>query len=319
MKKSYIFIILIFVTLSNLNAQVNLGLGLIAKYNFTDASLDDLGPNFMYLLNNNGATPVTDRFGNANCAFQFDGFDDYLSASNDPNLTLGMGATISLWVKLNDVTTNQKLIGKLTTPPLSIDGGYLIGIENGQVAIETWVLGSVYYSLTAGNVIANQWTNIAVTFESTNYATLYIDGQAIDSVQVSDALEANTNDLIIGAAPWDPSFFKTNGIIDDIRMYNRKLNNAEINALYAEIVTGQNEQIKNEMTLSNNGVFYSVNAASNQKINGIVLTDISGKTIFNKTVNNTLNEQINLSPYSKGIYLVTVHSNTGLKTFKVTN
>jgi hypothetical protein len=237
MKKIYIILGLVIVSLNNLNAQVNLNLGLIAKHNFTDESLLDLGPNAIDLINNNGASPTDDRFGNPNSAYSFDGVDDYLSASNDPVLTLGFGATISLWVKLNDVSANQKLIGKLTTPPLSTDGGYLIGVENGQVMVETWVLGSVYYSLTAGSISANQWTHIAVTFQSTNYVTLHIDGQAIDSVQVSDALEANTNDLIIGAAPWDPSFFKTNGVIDDIRLYNRKVNNAELNAIYSATVS----------------------------------------------------------------------------------
>jgi hypothetical protein len=319
MKKIYIIIGLLAVNLTHLCAQINLNFGLIAQYNFTDESLDDAGPNFINLLNNNGAVPVDDRFGNPNSAYSFDGFDDYLSASSDPTLTLGYGATIALWVKLNDVTNNQKLIGKLTTPPLSLDGGYLIGVENGQVVVETWVVGSVYYSITAGNIAANQWTHIAVTFQSTNYVTLYLDGQAIDSVQVTDALEANSNDLIIGAAPWDPSFFKTNGTIDDIRMYNRKINNAELNAIYNEVVTGKNELQKNEMTIANHGGFYFINAGNHQKINRIVITDLSGRIVSNEWINNSSNEKVDLSLYSKGIYMATVYTTEGEKTFKVIN
>jgi hypothetical protein len=319
MKKIYIILGLVIVSLNNLNAQVNLNLGLIAKHNFTDESLLDLGPNAIDLINNNGASPTDDRFGNPNSAYSFDGVDDYLSASNDPVLTLGFGATISLWVKLNDVSANQKLIGKLTTPPLSTDGGYLIGVENGQVMVETWVLGSVYYSLTAGSISANQWTHIAVTFQSTNYVTLHIDGQAIDSVQVSDALEANTNDLIIGAAPWDPSFFKTNGVIDDIRLYNRKVNNAELNAIYSEVVTGNNELAMNEITITNHAGIVQFNAAHQQKISRITVSDVSGRLVLNEPINSSFQQQIDLTTFPKGIYLATVQTNSGEKTFKILN
>jgi hypothetical protein len=319
MKKIYIILGLVIVTLNNLNAQVNLNLGLIAKHNFTDESLLDSGPNAIDLINNNGASPTDDRFGNPNSAYSFDGVDDYLSASNDPVLTLGFGATISLWVKLNDVSVNQKLIGKLTTPPLSTDGGYLIGVENGQVMVETWVLGSVYYSLTAGSITANQWTHIAVTFQSTNYVTLHIDGQAIDSVQVSDALEANTNDLIIGAAPWDPSLFKSNGVIDDIRLYNRKVNNAELNAIYSEVVTGNNELAMNEITITNHAGIVQFNAAHQQKISRITVSDVSGRLVLNEPINSTFQQQIDLTTFPKGIYLATVQTNSGEKTFKILN
>lgn len=310
---------LLLVNLCHSSAQVNLNLGLIAQYNFTDESLDDLGPNFINLINNNGATPVEDRFGNLNSAYLFDGVDDYLSASNDPTLTLGLGATIALWVKLNDVTANQKLIGKLTTPPITLDGGYLIGIENGQVNVETWVVGSTAYSFVAGNVVANQWTHIAVTFQSTNYVVLHINGQAIDSVMVPDALEANSNDLIIGAAPWDPSYFKTNGVIDDIRMYNRKVNNAELNAIYTEVITGQNKLSNSSMTVSGSDGLFTFNAGTKQRMNKLVLTDVRGAICAEKMLNETQTEQLDLTQYNKGIYFATLYTTAGQKTFKLIN
>ena len=306
------------ITLS-LKAQVNLNLGLIAQYNFTNESLDDAGPNFINLINNNGATSVADRFGNPNGAYSFDGIDDYFSASNDPTLTLGFGATIALWVNLNDVTANQKLIGKLTTPPITFDGGYLIGVENGQISVETWVVGSTAYSFTAGNIVANQWTHIAVTFQSTIYVVLNINGQAIDSIAVPDALEANTNDLIIGAAPWDPSYFKTNGVIDDIRLYNRKVNNAELNAIYNEVITNTSQLNFDEMTIANNAGLYTINAGSKQNISKIILSDLSGAISLEIQGNHSKNEQVDLTNYPKGIYFATVYTGVGQRTFKLIN
>jgi hypothetical protein len=305
--------------LNQINAQVNLNFGLIAQYNFTDESLDDSGPNFLNLINNNGATPAADRFGNANYAYQFDGIDDYLSASNDPIFTLGFGATISMWVNLNDVTTNQKLIGKLSTPPITTDGGYLIGVENGQFKIETWVVGSTAYSLTAGNIVPNQWTHIAVTFQSTNFITLHVDGQPVDSIMVPDALEANSNDLIIGAAPWDPTFFKTEGLIDDIRIYNRKVNNAELNAIFTEVVTANKTLKQNEYSFYNNNGVYTINSVNAQKIKSIVVFDLNGKVANNQSLNNTTTASINLTNFPKGIYYANIISNDGVKTIKLVN
>lgn len=319
MKKIYLLASMLLMGYAQTNAQINLSFGLIAQYNFTDQSLDDSGPNFLNLINNNGATPAADRFGNPDYAYQFDGIDDYLSASNDPIFTLGYGATISLWVNLNDVNNNQKLIGKLTTPPISTDGGYLVGVENGQFKIETWVVGSVPYSLTAGSITANQWTHIAVTFQSTNYVALYVNGQAVDSVMVSDALEANTNDLIIGAAPWDPSYFKTDGIIDDIRIYNRKINAAELNAIYTEVVTGNQSLITNNYNFYNNNGVYTFNGNGKQMLNRITLCDVSGKTITNQTYNNVQSASLDLTSLPKGIYFATIYSNAGVKTLKLAN
>lgn len=318
MKKIYLLSGMLLCSLVPLSAQINLNFGLIAQYNFTDESLEDLGPNFINLINNNGATPVDDRFGSPNSAYQFDGLDDYLSASNDPILTLGNGATISLWVKLNDVTSNQKLIGKLTTPPITSDGGYLIGVENGQVSVESWIVGSTAYSFTAGSVPVNQWTHIAVTFQTTNYMVLHINGQAIDSISVPDGIEANTNDLIIGAAPWDPIFFKTDGVIDDIKIYNRKVNSAELDAIYNEVVTSSKLLTQNNFTYYNQGGVYTVNTGT-QIINNIVITDLSGRIISHIVSNNTQTEQIDLTNKPQGIYFATVYTNSGQKTLKLNN
>lgn len=319
MRKIYLLFFFGLGIIHEIKAQINLNFGLVAQYQFTDESLDDSGPFFLNLLNNNGASPSTDRFGIPNNAYQFDGIDDYLSTSNDPVLTLGYGATISLWVKLNDVNANQKLIGKLTTPPITFDGGYLVGVENGQFKIETWVVGSVPYSLTAGSITANQWTHVAVTFQSTNYVTLHVNGQPTDSVLVSDALEANGNDLIIGAAPWDQAYFLTDGVIDDIRIYNRKINSAELNAIYNEVLTGNEAIMSNEFNYYVNNGIYTINAGQNQKISSYILRDSGGRIVNMQASNNTTSENIDLRNLARGVYFASIISTHGIKTIKLIN
>jgi hypothetical protein len=44
----------------------------------------------------NGATLTTDRFGNANQAYSFDGVDDYIKIQNSPNF-LNQEYSVSIW------------------------------------------------------------------------------------------------------------------------------------------------------------------------------------------------------------------------------
>jgi hypothetical protein len=326
MKNKYKIVIFFLFAACFVQAQVNLTMGLVAQYDFTNQSLTDLGPNFLDLTNSNGATPVADRFGNPDFAYQFDGIDDFMSTPYNPVLSLGFGATISMWVNLSDVTPNQVLLGNMSTPPFGQDGGYLISVVNGQVVFDAWV-GSIaptlQYTLTAGNVAPNQWTNIAVTFMSAqpnNYIVLHQDGQVIDSTFVSDQLGTNTNDLVIGAATWSTDTLLTNGMIDDIKIYNRRINNEEITAIFNEVVTGVNHLEPNRITYFNNyNGSFTVNTKSEQRINQILVTDACGRLIQQLRSFGTQSEIIDLSNAAKGIYYAVIQTNTGTEIIKLVN
>jgi hypothetical protein len=325
MKKNYFLIFVSVLFISKGFGQVNLTFGLVAQYNFTNQDLTDSGPNFIDLINNNGALPVADRFGNADCAYQFDGVDDYLSAPYNPALTLGFGATISMWFNLNDVNANQVLLGNLSSPPFGQDGGYMLSVQNGQVIFDTWV-GSVspttHYFLTAGNVQPNQWTNVAVTFMSAqpnNYIVLHQDGQTIDSAFVSDALGTNTNDLMIGAPSWNQDSLLTTGIIDDIKLYNRRVNNAEISAIFNEVVTGvKSSAANNKLTyFSNYNGSFTISASGEKRINQILVSDASGRFVSSKSISGTQTTAVDLSQCARGVYYAAVQTNLGLETLKI--
>jgi len=326
MKNKYKIVIFFLFVASFAQAQVNLTMGLVAQYDFTNQSLADLGPNFLDLTNSNGATPVADRFGNPDFAYQFDGIDDFMSTPYNPVLSLGFGATISLWVNLSDVTPNQVLLGNMSAPPFGQDGGYLISVVNGQVVFDAWV-GSIaptlQYTLTAGNVQPNQWTNIAVTFMSAqpnNYIVLHQDGQVIDSTFVSDLLGTNTNDLVIGAATWATDTLLANGMIDDIKIYNRRINSEEITAIFNELVTGAKHLELNRLTYFNNyNGSFTVNTKSEQHINQILVTDACGRLIQQLRSFGTQSEIIDLSNAAKGIYYAVIQTNTGTETIKLVN
>ena len=76
--------------------------GLVAYYPFTNGSLNDSSGNGNNATNY-GATPTTDRFGNANGAYSFNGTSNYLILPSSSSLTsFTNNITLEAWVKINN-------------------------------------------------------------------------------------------------------------------------------------------------------------------------------------------------------------------------
>ena len=74
-----------------------------------------------------------------------------------------------------------------------------------------------------------EWHHYAVTWDGQE-VQFYLDGNAIGSTALTDALQANTEPLMIGCdPPGQAEYF--NGKLDEIRIYNRALSEAEIQQL----------------------------------------------------------------------------------------
>src|SRR5215475_7065552 len=91
--------------------QVNLSQGLLAYYPFNGNANDASG-------NNNHGTPMngvqltTDRFGNANSAYLFDGVDDYITIPNSASLNPTNAMSVALYFNPAQHAL-QTLIGKI--------------------------------------------------------------------------------------------------------------------------------------------------------------------------------------------------------------
>ena len=94
--------------------------GLIAAYEFSGNADDVSGNGNDGVVN--GATPTTDRFGNANSAYSFDGVDDYIHSST--TFSPQASGTISLWFNQE---SNPASFGSTTFTSSRSDNGYLDG------------------------------------------------------------------------------------------------------------------------------------------------------------------------------------------------
>jgi hypothetical protein len=168
---------------------------------------------------------VDGKFGKA---LRFDGVDDYVRVPVSAGSSLDFAGknkiTVVAWVKaLSSVTTNtDTFIGQDTSFFMRWRQGggnnWGAGIYNGA-----WRELSVPGAL-------NTWTHLALVYDG-SILKLYKDGVLAASLTTSGNLVANVKEINIGRFP-TATTQRFNGIIDEVRIYNRALSDAEIQALY---------------------------------------------------------------------------------------
>ncbi len=204
--------------------------GLVAYYPFNDNQLDESGSG-----NNGqstGGTSVPDRLGNDNAAFQFDGIDDFITVPDDNSLDLTL-FTLSGWMYLNEAVPdggfyNMFFKGEAGDPANS---NYAFSVNSDQNL-------SMFYEYDAGTNVSitgstsiniGEWYLFSTTFDGLELK-LYING--VEEASISQTNLPGTNDapVFIGTNTSGTSF--VNGILDDLRMFNRALTASEVLELY---------------------------------------------------------------------------------------
>ncbi len=189
--------------------------------------------------NNNGvvsgATLGNDRFGVANKAYRFnDG--NRIDVTNSASLSLSNAFSVSVWVNMQS-TTGRDGNGTVSTTPQqciftkNCDNGQLRGAINPQ-ADGSFILQT--YANTGDQIAIsfqlNQWKLISLTYDGSTLKQ-FVNGNLVSTkaTVLSLALSNNYN-LVIGNMGCYVYYF--NGFMDEFRMYNRGLSNAEVLDIY---------------------------------------------------------------------------------------
>ena len=322
-------------------AQVNLDKGLQAHYPFNGNANDESGNNNNPIFNN--ATITTDRFGNANSAYHFNGVYHYMRIPNKPSLNFGKEITLSVWVRPTgfyyDICHASQIISKgggNYNP-----GNYALRFDDALYTLGTGCNGAVCDSVHqnfrgTGTVLKpyggdfikkNQWYNVLYTNDGRT-ARLYVDCQLKYEVVFPETF-TNDEDLFFGKSDDDIFPFWLNGDLDDIRIYNRALNDKEIFALcndsikpqkidipalvkpVVELEKRKNELIK-EITVDNDSL--SITLYDNAEIDGDSITLIYNDKILTthqRLTDKPLTFWIKIAPGSSRNELVMYAENLG--------
>jgi hypothetical protein len=224
--------------------------GLVGWWPFTGNANDESGNSNNGTVN--GATLTTDRFGNTNTAYSFDGVNDFISIPDNNSLDFTTTYTISVWVQIPDYSTPQfpnqsgstdavrTILGKPRasgwTTGYSINSVYELyqGLSNNFThSINDGTSQSILAS--SFPLPLNSWINIIAVKTPTNIS-LYRNGVLEQTINTTLTLTNSSEPLYIGkeftnTAPIDwYRWFK--GKADDIGIWNRALTQQEVTALY---------------------------------------------------------------------------------------
>lgn len=166
------------------------------------------------------------RTGKTGMATTFEGSDDYIDFSAWGYwLFRATLVTISIWIKLNTTTQTSAICGKMSDGCLTNYGQglyYINGVlyaigENGHVGVK----------IISCNLADTNWHHIVGIF--TTSGKIYVDGVERASGDISESWSYYFN---IGAVNSYSSNYYFNGIISDVRIYDRVLSLDEIRFLY---------------------------------------------------------------------------------------
>ena len=195
------------------------------------------------VMANNGYVDGATYSENGHCggAYWFDGVDDAIIVSNSPSLNITNEITISAWMRCFNSGNYNGIVLLKGAPPLGMSAQYALvyfpdnlqGVQGkAAFAIKTTSTGvwSDFYS--QGTLDLNTWHHLAGSYKS-GELKLYVDG-VLSRVEtgVTGIIPVEDGDLYIGAEnSFHQEHFK--GLLDDVRIYNRSLSEAEIQYLYS--------------------------------------------------------------------------------------
>ena len=198
--------------------------GLVAAYAFNEGTgtttADATGTGHTGTIAG-AAWSTAGRNGNA---LSFDGVNDWVSVADANDLDLTTGMTIEAWVRPTALSGWNTVVLKEATANMLAYGLY--ANDSSPWPAVTVRIGTAEPSVPGTAPVAlNTWTHLAATYDGATLR-LFVNGVQVGSRAHTGNITASTRVLGIGGnSVWGEYF---NGLIDDVRIYNRALSAAEI-------------------------------------------------------------------------------------------
>jgi hypothetical protein len=231
--------------------------GLVAYYPF-DGNANDASGN-----GNNGTATntvlTTDRF-NQQSAFTFDGVSSSVTVPYNSSFNLDQ-FTISAWINLADgnylkaerIIFNKEMI-------------YEMAIIDQTLRFAIQPQGSSWAWIDTGITLPkNEWIHVALKFDSNSLATVYMNGNPVKTAQFTGKLPytyPNTGGDFFSIAR-RPGGSLFSGKIDEVRVYNRALSDAEVKQLAGTVVNNTPVITSHSFTLNSAGNVSRISLAFN--------------------------------------------------------
>jgi len=218
--------------------------GLVAYYPFNGNANDESGNENHGTVN--GATLVEDRDGNVDSAYSFDGVDDFINLGNNESLDIPGSMTVTVSVRFSDLVKLQYILSDFDVAGWASQGG--LRIEQNKLG---WYQGSdntINQKIESSvDQLSEVWYEVAIIRnEATKMAKLYVNANEVGSVSYDGYSNVALQQFKLLGKSNDASGDYFNGLIDDVRIYNRTLSWFDLQTLYkndANLVPSPDDQI----------------------------------------------------------------------------
>jgi hypothetical protein len=327
--KILLFVMGLILTTQLVNAQVPSYVptnGLVGYWPFNGNANDVSGNGNNLIIN--GPILTSDRFGNTNNAYLFQGIaqaaqyliTNQISSFCTPNFSYSIWFNCSSFYP-NTLPNNPFDYSNFNTQALvtmnsntwsvgnAISTSLALG-DNSLINTELWIPTAGGQQVTSSNsvVTVNNWNNIVITFNGTTL-NLYLNG--LPSLQMSPVTTnfSNQFDLLIGGRRNGTNMTPMGGFkgkIDDFGWWNRALSQQEITNLYNAnqcintitvtdtlIINVGQLSFNNPVVWANNITIYPNPASTQVNISFNNITDLAGGSI---KIINSLGQQVATTP-----------------------
>jgi hypothetical protein len=185
-----------------------------------------------------GATLATNRFGQPQSAYAFDGTSSVIVVTNSNDLQPLGDFSVSLWAQIPVVPDNTFLMLLAKHGNRANDSGWVIDTASQQFPLTFQAAPLFNGNSPQVSIPTNAWFQATFTYQiSSQTCNFYINGVLADSRVQNYNTNSDPNPFTVGAesASFTTSgydfYFK--GMLDDIRIYNRVLSSNEVAQLYA--------------------------------------------------------------------------------------
>ena len=277
--------------------------GLIGWWPFNGNANDESGNGNNGTVN--GATLASDRFGNANQCYSFDGISNHILILNSLLPATKSSYTISLWVKPFSFNNNYSEVMS-DRGNSNYSHKFRISMADNGASLQP---GTFYCLMGDGmgethcydttHLDLNLWTNYIVSFDSTlNEMKTFKNGNLVAdnfSTGVGCGYPNQTNSTYIGQSLSPAGFdFGFYGLIDDVGIWNRTLTQTEITDLYNGCQLAVNTQPANQTININNNAQFVVSSSDPsatyqwQTDLGVGFQNLNSVGQYSGTTNDTL-------------------------------
>jgi hypothetical protein len=165
-------------------------------------------------------------------AVAFDGVDDYIECGINPSINLTGGVSVSSWIKFMRHAKDRKIASNQD----NTSGGYKLGVYDDKIEMEIRDSGnspSTNRFIDGGAVLEpDVWYHVVGTYSQGGSIKTYVNGKLDRESETPAMLAPSGGALKIGREPFS-NLYWFDGLIDDLRIYNYPLSQAEITALYS--------------------------------------------------------------------------------------